>query len=65
MGTATPFQKEAWTEYGIGTAVIFLRILARAKVVGVKNWQGDDYFAIIALFFWTVSHPAFPDIHTV
>ncbi|KAL5355495.1 hypothetical protein BJX96DRAFT_64527 [Aspergillus floccosus] len=53
MGTATPFQKEAWTEYGIGTAVIFLRILARAKVVGVKNWQGDDYFAIIALLFWT------------
>ncbi|GAB1218289.1 hypothetical protein ATERTT37_007543 [Aspergillus terreus] len=61
MGTGTPFQKEAWTEYGIGTVIILLRILARAKVVGVKNWQGDDYFTIIALLFWTVSHmPAFP-----
>ncbi|GES57977.1 hypothetical protein ATEIFO6365_0004005300 [Aspergillus terreus] len=53
MGTGTPFQKEAWTEYGIGTVIILLRILARAKVVGVKNWQGDDYFTIIALLFWT------------
>jgi hypothetical protein len=66
MGTGTPFQKEAWTEYGIGTVIILLRILARAKVVGVKNWQGDDYFTIIALLFWTVSHmPAFPEVRPV
>ncbi|KAF7155856.1 hypothetical protein CNMCM5623_008736 [Aspergillus felis] len=53
MGQATPFQKEAWTEYGIGVLIILGRIFARWKVVGVKNWQGDDYFAIAALIFWT------------
>lgn len=54
MAGSTPFQKEAWTEYGIGTVVLFLRIVARIKVVGVKNWQGDDYFTLVALVFWTV-----------
>ncbi|EDP53502.1 hypothetical protein KXW98_002504 [Aspergillus fumigatus] len=53
MAQATPFQKEAWTEYGIGVLIILGRIFARWKVVGVKNWQGDDYFAILALLFWT------------
>ncbi|KAF4207618.1 hypothetical protein CNMCM8927_002695 [Aspergillus lentulus] len=53
MPQATPFQKEAWTEYGIGVLIILGRIFARWKVVGVKNWQGDDYFAIIAMLFWT------------
>ncbi|KAL2823777.1 hypothetical protein BDW59DRAFT_148324 [Aspergillus cavernicola] len=48
-----PTQKEAWTEYGIGVLVIMLRIFARFKVVGVKNWQGDDYFCILVLAFWT------------
>lgn len=54
MATATPFQKEAWTEYGIGVIVLLLRLFARMKVVGIRNWQGDDYFSIIALIFWTV-----------
>ncbi|KAL4770625.1 hypothetical protein BDW60DRAFT_208999 [Aspergillus nidulans var. acristatus] len=53
MATATPFQKEAWTEYGIGVVVLLLRLFARLKVVGIRNWQGDDYFSIVALIFWT------------
>lgn len=53
--SATPFQTEAWTEYGIGTIVLFLRFFARWRVVGFKGWQGDDYFAIGVLIFWTVS----------
>ncbi|KAI9927001.1 hypothetical protein ASPWEDRAFT_46459 [Aspergillus wentii DTO 134E9] len=53
MAQATPFQKEAWTEYAIGVIILLLRIFARVKVVGFRNWQGDDYFAIIALLFWT------------
>ncbi|KAB8071482.1 hypothetical protein BDV29DRAFT_197345 [Aspergillus leporis] len=53
MGQATPFQTEAWAEYGIGTVVILLRIFARFKVVGIRNWQGDDYFAFVTLAFWT------------
>ncbi|KAH7157622.1 hypothetical protein B0J13DRAFT_174877 [Dactylonectria estremocensis] len=50
---ATPFQTEAWTEYGIGALVLLLRYFARWKTVGIKNWQGDDYFAILSLIFWT------------
>ncbi|KAL4778183.1 hypothetical protein BJX76DRAFT_362965 [Aspergillus varians] len=53
MPGATPFQTEAWTEYGLGCVVLLFRLFARAKVVGFKNWQGDDYFAIVALIFWT------------
>ncbi|KAK1573744.1 uncharacterized protein LY79DRAFT_696850 [Colletotrichum navitas] len=34
---ATPFQTEAWTE---------------RKIVGF-NWQGDGYFAVLCLVFWT------------
>lgn len=51
---ATPFQTEAWTEYGIGTLILFLRYFARWKAVGFKGWQGDDYFALLVLVFWTV-----------
>ncbi|KAF4999553.1 hypothetical protein FDECE_11474 [Fusarium decemcellulare] len=50
---ATPFQTEAWTEYGLGSAILFLRYFARWKTVGFKGWQGDDYFAVAALVFWT------------
>ncbi|KFH41564.1 hypothetical protein ACRE_077240 [Hapsidospora chrysogenum ATCC 11550] len=51
---ATPFQTEAWTEYGIGTLFLFLRYFARWRVVGFKGWQGDDYFAVLVLVFWTL-----------
>lgn len=50
---ATPFQLEAWTEYAIGLLVLFARIIYRAYTLG-KNWEGDDYFAVISVFFWTV-----------
>lgn len=60
MAQATPFQKEAWSEYALGVCIILVRIFARIKVVGFKNWQGDDYFAILALVFWTVSCFLFP-----
>ncbi|BAE65559.1 unnamed protein product [Aspergillus oryzae RIB40] len=53
MAHATPFQKEAWTEYGIGVIILLLRIVARVRVVGFKNWQGDDYFVFVVLAFWT------------
>ncbi|KAL4924956.1 uncharacterized protein BDV17DRAFT_294905 [Aspergillus undulatus] len=53
MASATPFQKEAWSEYSIGVVVLLLRLFARLKVVGIKNLQGDDYFTIVALVFWT------------
>ncbi|KAF6816449.1 hypothetical protein CMUS01_12266 [Colletotrichum musicola] len=49
---ATPFQVEAWTEYAIGLLVLLVRIVYRTTLVGT-NWEGDDYFALIAVFFWT------------
>jgi len=49
----TPFQTEAWAEYGLGTLIVLLRIFARWKVVGFK-WQGDDWFSLGVLIFWTV-----------
>ncbi|KAH6894372.1 hypothetical protein B0T10DRAFT_250609 [Thelonectria olida] len=50
---ATPFQTEAWTEYGLGSLILMLRYFARWKTVGFKGWQGDDFFAVLALVFWT------------
>lgn len=51
---STQFQTEAWTEYGIGLVILFLRYFARWKVVSFKGWEGDDYFAVLTLVFWTV-----------
>ncbi|RGP71165.1 integral membrane pth11 [Fusarium sporotrichioides] len=50
---ASPFQTEAWIEYGLGTLVLLLRYFARWKTVGFKGYQGDDYFALVSLIFWT------------
>lgn len=58
----TPFQAEAWTEYGLGVLILSLRYFARWKLVGFRNWQGDDYFALLALVFWTVGS-LYADFH--
>ncbi|KAK2024988.1 hypothetical protein LX32DRAFT_704337 [Colletotrichum zoysiae] len=49
---ATPFKVEAWTEYAIGLLVLLIRLVYRSTIVG-SNWEGDDHFALIAVFFWT------------
>ncbi|PGH08929.1 hypothetical protein GX51_00986 [Blastomyces parvus] len=49
---ATPFQTEAWTEYGIGLLILFIRIIYRCRLIG-RKWDGDDYFAALAVIFWT------------
>ncbi|EEQ30408.1 conserved hypothetical protein [Microsporum canis CBS 113480] len=49
---STPFKNEAWTEYGIGVAVILLRIGARLKIVR-WNWHGDDFVIILVLLLWS------------
>lgn len=58
---ATPFQVEAWTEYGIGLLVLFARIIYRSITLG-KHWEGDDYFAVVSVFFWTVSRIVVGDL---
>lgn len=49
----TPFQTEAWSEYAIGMCVLLARITARCTAIGL-NWDGDDYFSLLSVFFWTV-----------
>ncbi|KAF2745776.1 hypothetical protein M011DRAFT_405699 [Sporormia fimetaria CBS 119925] len=49
---SNPFQTEAWTEYGLGMIILLTRIGARCWQKGL-DWDGDDYFAAIAVFFFT------------
>lgn len=49
---ASPFQIEAWTEYSIGILVLLARIGVRHSQVG-RKWEGDDYFAALAIIFFT------------
>jgi hypothetical protein len=50
---ATPFQTEAWTEYGIGMLILIFRVIVRTRQIGF-HWEGDDYFTILAIVFFTV-----------
>lgn len=50
---STPFQIEAWTEYGLGVVILFLRFLSRWKTAGFRGWKGDDTFAVLTLLLWT------------
>ncbi|KAF6806947.1 hypothetical protein CSOJ01_08521 [Colletotrichum sojae] len=45
---------EAWTLYGIGMVVTFLRTYARAKAVGFRNFRADDYLAWAAALVYTI-----------
>ncbi|KAL7774214.1 hypothetical protein CFE70_005126 [Pyrenophora teres f. teres 0-1] len=47
-----PFTTEAWTEYGVGILILLARITARCSRIGLK-WEGDDYFALLSVFFFT------------
>lgn len=48
----SPFTIEAWTEYAVGMAILLMRIIARSSQIGF-NWDGDDYFAVLAIVFFT------------
>lgn len=43
------FTVELWTLYSIGVAITILRTYARAKVVGLRNLQADDYLVWVAV----------------
>ncbi|KAH6894058.1 hypothetical protein B0T10DRAFT_435494, partial [Thelonectria olida] len=48
------FLIEAWTLYGIGTAIVLLRFAVRFKTVGWRNFQGDDFFSVLVLIFYAM-----------
>lgn len=48
------FLPEVWALYGVGVAVLLLRFATRIKTVGFKGFQGDDYFSILTLAFFTM-----------
>ncbi|KAI9730586.1 MAG: hypothetical protein M1834_005829 [Cirrosporium novae-zelandiae] len=53
-GIVAAFEREMWPEYGIGMAAFILRFLARWKVVGLRNFKGDDWMSLLATILWTL-----------
>ncbi|EEH17162.2 hypothetical protein PABG_07249 [Paracoccidioides brasiliensis Pb03] len=47
----TPFKVEAWSECAVAVLIISVRIYYRCWRVR-RNWDGDDYFAVLAIIFW-------------
>lgn len=35
--------------FGVGATVLIVRFLVRLRTVGIRNFQGDDYLAIVVL----------------
>lgn len=48
----SPFKIEAWSEYAVGMVILLARIAARISQIG-WDWEGDDYFAVLAAVFFT------------
>ena len=47
-----PFTTEAWSEYAVGMVILLTRIGARCTQVG-WHWEGDDYFAVLSVLFFS------------
>jgi hypothetical protein len=48
------FLQETWALYGIGMIILTLRFLTRIKTVGFRGFQGDDYFSLLVVGFYTM-----------
>ncbi|RAQ54591.1 hypothetical protein AFGD_003759 [Aspergillus flavus] len=48
------FLPEQWTEFGLGVLIVFVRMGVRIRTVGVRGFQGDDYFAFLAIGLLTM-----------
>jgi len=52
---ASTLAREGWGLYGLGMAVLLLRLYGRARRLGgVFYYQADDYLEMLAAFFYTV-----------
>ncbi|KAI4719607.1 hypothetical protein E4T48_04081 [Aureobasidium sp. EXF-10727] len=47
-------QKESWALYALGIVVIALRIYARARKLGLRHLEFDDYLILAAAVFYTI-----------
>ncbi|KAK7732992.1 hypothetical protein SLS57_000936 [Botryosphaeria dothidea] len=48
------FLPEVWTLYGIAVVVFALRFFVRIRTLGIGGLCGDDYFAVLSVFFLTI-----------
>lgn len=48
------FLVETWSLYALGAALLLVRFAVRFRTVGPKEFQGDDYFAMATLLFFTL-----------
>ncbi|KIL90013.1 hypothetical protein FAVG1_06751 [Fusarium avenaceum] len=48
------FLIEVWALYVVGTCIILTRFAVRFKTVGLRGLQGDDFFSVLVLLFYTV-----------
>ncbi|THZ71874.1 hypothetical protein D6C84_10139 [Aureobasidium pullulans] len=47
-------QRESWALYALGIVVIALRICARARKLGLRHLEFDDYLILVAALFYTL-----------
>ncbi|KAH7311444.1 hypothetical protein B0I35DRAFT_514219 [Stachybotrys elegans] len=47
------FLTEVWVLYGIGMAILFLRLGVRLKTVGIRGLQLEDLFAFLVMIMYT------------
>ncbi|KAJ5491071.1 hypothetical protein N7539_002638 [Penicillium diatomitis] len=58
------FERETWTLYGVGVLGAVLRFVARARRLGIRNLQIDDYLMFFAVFWYTVLSVALTSVAT-
>jgi hypothetical protein len=60
--TRHQFLEEAWSLYGIGITVLFLRFAIRLRTVGIWGFRGDDAFAFLLIAFFTLGAVTVHDV---
>lgn len=45
---------EVWALFGLGCTILFSRFAVRIRAVGIRGFQGDDFFAMLVLIFYAM-----------
>ncbi|KAF4989001.1 hypothetical protein FDECE_14855 [Fusarium decemcellulare] len=64
MNEILSYQIETWAEYGFCTLLMFLRMISRIRVRGLKGLDGDDYLIPVAFVILTVMSVAAVHVST-